>query len=44
MDFVDAVTEAGIAMQSGSSLLFVHEGRTYLISVAAFDVTEADGE
>lgn len=42
MEFIDNVVEAGIAVSSGSSLLYMHEGRTYLIAVSAFDVTESD--
>lgn len=44
MDFVDAVTEAGIAVQSGSSLVYEYGGGTYLISVAAFDVSGVNDE
>ena len=44
MSFVDEVCEAGIAVSSGSSLLYQHEGRTYLIAVSAFDVTETEDE
>lgn len=44
MEFVDNVVEAGIAVSSGSSLIYTHESRTYLIAVSAFDVTEVDGE
>ncbi len=40
MEFVDEVAAAGVGVQSGSSLLYVHEGRTYLMAVACFDVTE----
>lgn len=44
MEFIDNVVEAGVAVSSGSSLLYAHEGRTYLIAVSAFDVTETEDE
>ena len=42
--FGDLVEEADIATRSGASLVFVHEGREYLLDVKCYDVTEVEDE
>lgn len=42
--FGDLVEQAGIAQRSGASLIFVSEGREYLLDVRAYDVTEVEDE